>query len=424
MKNDYKRFIDSFKSIVIGTDRPMISFSDIKEAYEVVNTVVKQTAVKKSKTFSEMTSSNLFLKMENLQLTGSFKIRGAYNKIYHLSKKEKDNGVVCSSAGNHAQGVALASSMLDVKSTVFMPIFAPPTKINATKSYGATVFLKGKTYDEAYQAAKEFEQKNQATFVHAFNDNLVIAGQGTIGIELIEQVKDIDVILVPIGGGGLISGISVAVKKLNPKTKIIGVQAKGAQAMIKSMNAKRVVSMKDMSTIADGIAVKTPGEITLQIIKDHVDKIVTVTDAEIAQTMYHLLQRAKLIVEPAGAASLAAMLHDKVRYSGKNVVCVLSGGNVNLSLLDQVIEQGMMHDHLMARMSIIAPDKSKILKDIIAVLSSINANVQSIDLDRSTTSVPVGSVNILLTFQTLGLDQIMFIKDEIEKKGFHCELSS
>lgn len=402
----------------------MISFSDIKEAYEVVNTVVKQTAVKKSKTFSEMTSSNLFLKMENLQLTGSFKIRGAYNKIYHLSKKEKDNGVVCSSAGNHAQGVALASSMLDVKSTVFMPIFAPPTKINATKSYGATVFLKGKTYDEAYQAAKEFEQKNQATFVHAFNDNLVIAGQGTIGIELIEQVKDIDVILVPIGGGGLISGISVAVKKLNPKTKIIGVQAKGAQAMIKSMNAKRVVSMKDMSTIADGIAVKTPGEITLQIIKDHVDKIVTVTDAEIAQTMYHLLQRAKLIVEPAGAASLAAMLHDKVRYSGKNVVCVLSGGNVNLSLLDQVIEQGMMHDHLMARMSIIAPDKSKILKDIIAVLSSINANVQSIDLDRSTTSVPVGSVNILLTFQTLGLDQIMFIKDEIEKKGFHCELSS
>lgn len=403
---------------------PMISFKDIQEAYEVVKTVVKQTSLKKSKTFSEMTSSNLYLKMENLQLTGSFKIRGAYNKIYHLSEKEKHAGVVCSSAGNHAQGVALASSMLDVNSTVFMPIFAPPTKINATKSYGATVFLKGKTYDEAYQAAQEFQQKNQATFVHAFNDERVIAGQGTIGIELIEQVKDIDVILVPIGGGGLLSGISIAVKHVSPKTKLIGVQAEGAQAMIKSMNAKRVVSLKDMSTIADGIAVKTPGEKTLQIIKDHVDKIVTVTDSEIAQTMYHLLQRAKLIVEPAGAASLAAMLHDKVRYPEKNVVCVLSGGNVNLSLLDQVIEQGMMHDHLMARISIIAPDTSKVLKDIIALLSSINANVQSMDLKRSTTSVPVGSVNILLTFQTLGLDQIMFIKEEIEKKGFHCELSS
>ncbi len=402
----------------------MISFSEIKDSYDVVKNVVKQTSLKKSKTFSEMTDSNLFLKMENLQLTGSFKIRGAYNKIYHLSKEEKDSGVVCSSAGNHAQGVSLASSMLNVKSTVFMPVFAPPTKINATKSYGAKVFLKGKTYDEAYHAAKEFEQKNHAIFVHAFNDESVIAGQGTIGIELVEQLKNIDAILVPIGGGGLISGISVAVKQLSPKTRIIGVQAEGAQAMLKSMNAKRIVSMKDMSTIADGIAVKTPGEKTLQIIKDHVDKIVTVSDAEIAQTMYHLLQRAKLIVEPAGAASLAAMLHKKVTYSKKNVVCVLSGGNVNLSLLDQVIEQGMMHDHLMARISIFAPDKSKILKDIIAVLSSINANVQSIDLDRSTTSVPVGSVNIVLTFQTLGLDQIMFIKDEMEKKGFHCKLSS
>jgi threonine dehydratase len=402
----------------------MICFSDIEKAYDVLEGVVKQTSLKKSKTFSEMTGSNVFLKMENLQMTGSFKIRGAYNKIYHLSTNEKQDGVVCSSAGNHAQGVALASTLLNVKSTVFMPIFAPPTKIIATRSYGATVHLEGLTYDEAYKAAKKFESEHHATFVHAFNDDYVIAGQGTIGMEIIENLNDVDVVVVPIGGGGLISGISVALKHIKPDVKIIGVEAEGAKAMLQSVKAKKIVPMRGMSTIADGIAVKTPGEKTYNIIQEHVDKIVTVTDNEIAQTMYHLLQRAKLVVEPAGAVSLAAVLFNKISYPGKNIVAVLSGGNVNLSLLDQVIEQGMMHNHLMARLSIIAPDKSKVLKDILGVLSGINANVQSIHLDRSTTSVPVGSVKVLLTFQTLGTDQIEFIQSEILKRGFCCELSS
>lgn len=400
----------------------MVSYNDIKNAYNTLEGVVKNTALKKSKTFSEMTDSNIFLKMENLQLTGSFKIRGAYNKIYHLTSKEKKNGVVCASAGNHAQGVALASSMLDVKSTVFMPIFAPPTKILATKGYGADVVLKGETYDEAFKEALGFSNKKNLTFVHAFNDEHIIAGQGTIGVEIFKSLKSVDVVVVPVGGGGLISGISLALKKLKPNVKIIGVQAEGAKAMVKSFQAKEIISMNNMDTIADGIAVKNPGDITFNIIKKNVDEIVTVDDNDISQTMYHLLQRAKLVVEPAGAVSLSALLKNKVSYPKKNVVAVLSGGNVNLSLLNQVIEQGMMHNNLMKRISIDAPDKSIVLKDIISVLSSINANVQSIVQDRSTTSVPVGHVKILLTFQILGQNQIDYIINELKKRNLKCEL--
>ena len=400
----------------------MIQFSDIEQAHAVVSDVVKKTNLKKSKTFSEMTESNLFLKMENLQLTGSFKIRGAYNKIYHLTKKDKQNGVVCSSAGNHAQGVAHAASLLNVDSTVFMPIFAPPTKILATKSYGAHVILKGETYDDAFKAAKKFSEEKNVTFVHAFNDNYVIAGQGTIGIEIFNELKEVDAVLVPIGGGGLISGIAIALKHLKPDVKIIGVEAEGAQAMLKSVKAKKIKPMRGMATIADGIAVKNPGDITFEIIQKYVDKIITVNDDEIAHTMYHLLQRAKLVVEPAGAVSLAALLKNKVDFPDKNVVAVLSGGNVNLSLLNQVIEQGMMNNNLMGRISIIALDKPKILKEILTVLSKVNANVQNIIQDRSTTSVSVGSVKIIITIQIISKDQLMRIVNELKNKNLKCEI--
>jgi threonine dehydratase len=401
----------------------MVSFNDINKAYEILEGVIKYTSLKKSKTFSEMTSSNVYLKMENLQLTGSFKIRGAYNKIYHLTDTEKKNGVVCSSAGNHAQGVAFASNLLKVKSTVFMPIFAPPTKILATRGYGADVKLEGNTYDDSYNAAKLFSEKNNVTFVHPFNDKFVIAGQGTIGIEIFNTLNEVDVVIVPIGGGGLISGVAIALKHLNPNIKVIGVEAEGAQAMLKSVKAKRIVPMKDIATIADGIAVKNPGDLTFEIIRKYVDKIVTIDDNTIAQTMYHLLQRAKLVVEPAGAVSLAAIHNKKVSYPGKNVVALLSGGNVNLSLLNQVIEQGMMYNNLMSRISIVAHDRPKILKDILTVLSSINANVQNITQDRSTTSVPVGHVKITITFQVLGKEQLEFIIKELKKKNLKGEIS-
>ena len=360
--------------------------------------------------------------MENLQLTGSFKIRGAYNKIYHLTKDERENGVVCSSAGNHAQGVAHAAALLDVKSTVFMPIFAPPTKILATKSYGAQVILKGETYDDAFVNAKEYGKEHKLSFVHAFNDDHVIAGQGTIGMEIYDELKDVDVVLVPIGGGGLISGISIALKHLKPDVKIIGVEAEGAKAMLQSIHAGKIMPMKNMATIADGIAVKNPGDKTFDIIKKTVDDIITVSDKEIAQAMYHLLQRAKIVVEPSGAVTLAAALTKKLSFQGKNVVCLISGGNVNLSMLTQVIEQGMINNHLMGKMIITVPDKAKIFKDIITILSNMNVNIQSISLDRSSTSVPIGFVNIHLSFLVIGKEQIKKIYHELQKMNIPCEI--
>jgi len=400
----------------------MIHFHEIVEAYSVLSNVVKKTYLKKSKTFSEMTDANLYLKMENLQLTGSFKIRGAYNKIYHLNEKDKNHGVVCSSAGNHAQGVAHAATLLNVKSTVFMPIFSPPTKILATKSYGAHVILKGETYDDAYLNACEYGKKHQLSFVHAFNDEQVIAGQGTIGIEIYDELQDIDVILVPIGGGGLISGISIALKHLKPDIQIIGVEAEGAKAMMQSVKAGKIIPMHNMSTIADGIAVKNPGDKTFEIIQKLVDDIVTVSDKEIAQAMYHLLQRAKIVVEPSGSVTLAAAIANKQRFQGKNVVTLISGGNVNLSLLTQVIEQGMLSNHLMGKMIITVPDKAKVFKDIISILSNMNVNIQSISLDRSSTSVPIGSVDIHLSFLVIGKDQIQAIYDELDKMNLSCQI--
>jgi len=394
----------------------MLTFKDIQEAYKILKPVVRRTPLEKSKTFSHMIKANVYLKEENLQTTGSFKIRGAYNKIYHLTKEERKFGVVCASAGNHAQGVAYASTQMNVKSTVFMPIYTPPTKIIATKAYGATVVLEGITYDDAALAAKKYAEEKKMTFVHAFNDDFVIAGQGTIGIEICEGLPQVDMVLVPIGGGGLISGIALALKTLKPKVKIIGVEAEGAQSMKRSLEQNKIVPLKSIMTIADGIAVKTPKELTFALAQQYVDEVVTVNDEEIANTLYLLLQRTKLVVEPAGAVALAALLSKKVSFPKKNVVAVLSGGNVNLSLLTQIIERGMMRHKLLVKVSVTALDKPKVLKDILVILADFGANVQSIAHDRCTTAVPVGYVKIVITFQTLGKEQIEMIKQEFNRK--------
>jgi threonine dehydratase len=399
----------------------MLTFKDIQEAYEVLKPVVKRTPLERSKTFSHITKTNVYLKQENLQTTGSFKIRGAYNKIYHLTKQERIHGVVCASAGNHAQGVAHASALMGIKSTVYMPIYTPPMKIIATKSYGATVILEGITYDDAAEAAKKYAEEKKMTFVHAFNDDFVIAGQGTIGIEIFEALPQVDVVLVPIGGGGLISGIGLALKTLKPNIKIIGVEAEGAQSMKLSLAQKKIVPLKSIMTIADGIAVKTPKELTFALAQQYVDEVVTVNDEEIANALYLLLQRTKLVVEPAGAVALAALLSKKILHPKKNVVAILSGGNVNLSLLTQIIERGMMRHKLLVKVSVTALDKPKVLKDILTILSDFGANVQSIAHDRCTTAVPVGYVKIIITFQTLGKEQIEMIKREFnsEKVDYH-----
>ncbi|MEM4258449.1 MAG: threonine ammonia-lyase [Candidatus Thermoplasmatota archaeon] len=400
----------------------MLTLEEISDAYEILKPIVRHTPLEKSKTFSQLTKENVYLKLENLQTTGSFKIRGAYNKIYHLTEKEKKRGVVCASAGNHAQGVAYASALLHVKSTVFMPIYTPPTKILATKSYGANVVLEGKTYDDAYEVAKEYATKNNKVLIPAFNDEYVIAGQGTIGIEVAEDLQKIDATVIPVGGGGLISGIAVALKSLRDNVKIIGVEAEGAQSMKQSLAKNKIDHLKRMDTIADGIAVKTPGDITFELAKKYVDKVVTVTDEEIADALYLLLQRAKLVVEPAGATSLAAILSKKVSFPGKNIVALISGGNINLSLLTQIIEQGMMKNKLLVKISIIVNDKPKFLRDILTVLANLGANVQSISHNRGTTSVPVGYVKISITLQTLGEEQIKTIKKAFDQKKLKYQI--
>lgn len=400
----------------------MVDFEDIKEAYKILKPIVKHTPLEKSKTFSSLTKKNIYLKLDNLQTTGSFKIRGAYNKIYHLSEDEKKHGVVCASAGNHAQGVAYASSILNVKSTVFMPIYTPPNKIIATKSYGATVVLEGNTYDDAFIAAKDFAEKNKMILIHAFNDRFVIAGQGTIGIEIFEDLKDIDAVVVPIGGGGLISGIAIALKNLKPDVKIYGVEAEGAQSMKQSLEQNKIIPLKSIDTIADGIAVKIPGDLTFNLAKKFIDDVVTVNDEEISNALYLLLQRAKLVVEPAGATSLAAILSKKIPSPNKNIIAVISGGNINLSLLTQIIERGMMKNKLLAKISVIVNDKPKVLRSILTILASIGANIQSISHDRGTTSVPVGYVKITITFQTLGEEQITIIKKAFDQKNFKYKI--
>jgi len=402
----------------------MLSLQQIQEAHGILKPILKQIPLERSKTFSQLTESNVYLKLENLQSTGSFKIRGAYNKIYHLSEKERKQGVVCASAGNHAQGVAHASTLMGVKSTVYMPMFTSPTKILATRAYGATVVLEGLTYDDAADAAKKYAEEKKMTFVHAFNDEYVIAGQGTIGIEVFENLPQVDVVVVPIGGGGLISGISLALKSLKPAVKIIGVEAEGAQSMKRSLEQNKIIPLKSILTIADGIAVKTPKELTFALARQYVDEVVTVNDEEIANALYLLLQRAKLVVEPAGAVGLAAVLGKEISFPQKNIVAIISGGNVNLSLLTQIIERSMMRNNLLVKISVTALDKPKVLKDILTILANLGANVQSIAHDRCTTSVPVGFVNIIITIQTLGKEQIEMIQQKFDAKKVHYTILS
>lgn len=403
----------------------MTNFQEIQKATQLLKNKIKRTPLEYSRTFSEMASCDVYLKLENFQTTGSFKVRGAYNKIHHLSAAEKAKGVICSSAGNHAQGVAYAAAKMGIKSTVYMPLFAPPLKIIATKSYGAEVRLEGQYYDEAYLAAKADCATTGTIFVPPFNDEYVIAGQGSLGIEIFEDLQSLDYVFVPVGGGGLISGVAIALKHLKPQIKIIGVEAYGSQSMKLSLEAGKVVSATDVTTIADGIAVKTPGELTFSVVQEYVDEIVTVDDEEIATAVYLLLQRGKTLVEPAGAVSLAAVLQKKIAAAqGKNVVCIVSGGNINLGLMAQIVDRGMFSEGLLARISVIIPDKIAVLKSIISILSKLRINIQNISHDRSTTSVPVGHVNVIITFHTLGKEQISDTIKELESNNFHCSVLS
>lgn len=307
----------------------MLKSVKIDEAMEKLKDKVHQTPLKQSTTLNYLTNADVYLKLENLQKTGSFKLRGAMNKILSLTDQEVKNGILAASAGNHAQGVAMASSLRGIRSKIYMPKHTPFSKASATKGYGAEIVLVGETYDESYQKAVEDMSQNGSTFVHAFDDEKVIAGQGTIGIEMLQQNDQLDVIFVPIGGGGLISGVALAIKAIKPTVKIIGVQAVGAAATYHKFTGQKLKSTLPIHTIADGIMVKEPGVITYPIIEKYVDEIVTVTDEEIAHAIMFMLEREKMLVEGAGAAALAAILYKKVQVYGKKIGCIISGGNAD-----------------------------------------------------------------------------------------------
>ncbi len=388
--------------------------ADIIKAQRILTDVVKQTPLEHSKTFSSMAGAAVYMKLENLQSTGSFKVRGAINRISALEGGAA--GVVCASAGNHAQGVAYAASKLGIPSRVFMPVFTPPLKVIATRSYGAEVVLTGESFDDAFAEAKKDAERTGRALIHAFDDPLIIAGQGTIGLEIFSQLNPVNAIAVPIGGGGLIAGIALAIKELNPDIKIVGVEADGSQSMINSLEHNSPETLSAVSTIADGIAVKRPGDLTFRIVKELVDEVVVVNDSEIARTTYMLLQRAKLLAEPSGAAALAAVIFHKSKHFTGNVVPVISGGNINMGLLQQVLEKGMMDEQLRARIAVVIPDVAGELKSIISILEKLRANIHEISHDRSMTTVPVGFVMATITFNLQNAEQLNTITNELRQR--------
>lgn len=399
-----------------------IGLRDIQEARNCLKNVAYKTGLVYNTTFSEMTGNYIYLKTENLQKTGSFKVRGAFNKIAHLSDEEKRNGVIASSAGNHAQGVAMAATSYKIKSTIVMPKHAPLSKISATKSYGAEVVLHGEIYDEAYEKAKEIQRETGATFVHPFNDPYVIAGQGTIGLEIMEDLPDVDMIVVPIGGGGLISGIAIAVKSINPNVKIIGVQTENVPSIVKSISENHVSTVDGKPTIADGIAVKTPGEITFDIIKKYVDDVFTVSEDEIANSILLLLERAKVISEGAGAASLAAVLNRLDNIKNKKIVALISGGNIDVNMLSRIIDKGLVKSGRKIIVRTIIEDRPGTLGKLLNLVAGTGANVLSVLHNRSTADLPIGYANVELELETVNEEHVEKIKQLLSFENYNYKL--
>lgn len=362
--------------------------------------------------------NQVYFKTENLQVTGSFKLRGAYFKISRLSDEEKAAGIVACSAGNHAQGVALAAQRMGIKATICMPDGAPISKVEATKSYGADVVLVKGAYDDAYQYALKLQEEEHATFIHPFDDPDVIAGQGTIGLEILDQLKDVDVLVVPVGGGGLISGVAFAAKRLKPGIKIYGVQAKEAASMADSLKYDEQVTLNTVNTFADGIAVKHPGDLTFDLIRKHVDDVVTVTEDEIAVAILALIEKQKLIAEGAGAVSVAAVMSDKIPEEGKNVVCLVSGGNIDVNILSRVITRGLVTSGRNATLQIALEDKPGQLVDVATIIASCGANVTGVHYGHSDPNTAVTSCVLTLEIETRDFLQLEEIRRTLTEQGF------
>ena len=376
-----------------------ISYDDVVNAQKTQDSVIRKTSLTFSDTFTKITGSKVYLKNEFEQKTGSFKLRGAYYKIKTLSEEEKRNGVVAASAGNHAQGVAFASALEKIKCVIVMPKNASPAKVAATKAYGATVVLAGKSYDESWIKAQGIAKTTGATIIHAFNDPQIIAAQGVIGLEIMEQLPDVDEVYVPIGGGGLAAGILTAIKEKNPNVKIIGVQSKSFPSMKNSFDSGNIQTIDGGFTVADGISVKTPGKQTFEIIKNNIDEIVLVDDNEIIKAMFLLMERSKSVVEPAGAAGLAYLVSKKPS-PGKKVVPILCGGNIDMYLLGQIVAKGLTTMGRMMKIFILLKDKPGALKEVVDELASFSANIVEVVHDRLSSDVRAGTTGVTLSLET------------------------
>lgn len=360
----------------------------------------------------------LYLKTENLQVTGSFKLRGAYYKISQLPKEALDKGIIACSAGNHAQGVALAATHMGVKSIVCMPDGAPIMKVENTRRLGAEVRLVPGTYDDAHDEAVRLQEETGATFIHPYDDEDVIAGQGTIGLEIMDTLDDVDAVIVPVGGGGLISGVACAVKNLKPSCKVYGVQAKGASAMVDAFHAGKWGASDTAVTFADGIAVKNPGDLTFEMAQKYVDDMVTVSDDEIAAAILNLMERQKLVSEGAGAAPVAAAMFGKLPLQGKRIVCVISGGNIDVNILSRVINRGLAMSGRKATLAIKLTDKPGQLEQVSRIIASLGANVVSVDYDLSDPDLPISACTLRVGMETRDQAQIDAIKERLVDEGF------
>ncbi|WP_455464592.1 threonine ammonia-lyase [Candidatus Hodarchaeum mangrovi] len=394
----------------------ILTLKDIEAAQQILKGNIKRTPLTHSTTFSKMTNCEVYIKYENLQKAGSFKIRGAYNKIANLTEAQRKKGVVAVSTGNHAQGVALAASMFKIPSTIVMPIGAPIPKVEATKGYGGRVILFGDSFEEASIEAQGVGKREGYTLVHAFDDPYIVAGQGTIGLEIFEDLPDVDVVICPIGGGGLISGIATAIKSKKPECRIIGVQSKVMDAAYRSFKEKKLIYTEKGNTIADGIAIKSPSNFTFSHIMSLLDDIVLVEEEEIANAMLLLLERCKSVGEGAGAVALAALLYKQITKENEKVVLVVSGGNVDITMLSRIITQGLIKSGRYRELKVLLEDKPGRLESLLSVISKEEANIIDVNVDRYSPNLPFNFVVVTLALETKNIDHSLKILKEIQRR--------
>ncbi|RUM63604.1 MAG: threonine ammonia-lyase [Sulfurimonas sp.] len=401
----------------------MLNLDKIYEARERIKDVVVNTPLALAPYLSELCECEVYLKKENLQVTGAFKIRGAYNKIASLTPQQHASGIIAASAGNHAQGVALSASKFDTNAIIIMPESTPLTKVNGVKYYGAEVILHGANYDEAYAYAREYADKYALTFIHPFEDTEVIAGQGTVALEILEKCESLDAIIIPVGGGGLIAGMSEAIKAINPKIEVIGVSACGAPAFKESYDKKTAVDSIHVRTIADGIAVRDTSNVTLSYALKNVDKIISVDDEEIASAILFLLEKQKIVVEGAGAVGVAALLHNKLPdIKNKKIAVVLSGGNMDVTLLSVIIEKGLLKSHRKMKLTVTLIDKPGSLMRFTEILENLNANIVHIAYDRTSVSLDYGDASVTVHMETKGKEHQKTIEKVLKDEGYLREL--